>query len=221
MRVVLPRSADGAQFRGMLPLLAQEVNVREVEVVASDAGLVRLRAKPNFRSLGKRYGKRTPEAATAAARLTADQLRALEAGDTVRLNGNGEPWEYGPEDVTVEREVTTDWLVQSAGSYVAALDPELTDELRGEGMAREIVNRIQRLRKDAGYQYTARIEVWVDGPDLLLDAVRTHAETIRGETLALTLTAGGRASRADKEESVELDGHRAVIAVARHPAGSA
>jgi len=220
MRVVLPRAADGAQFRGMLPLLAQEVNVREVEVVASDAGLVRLRAKPNFRSLGKRYGKRTPEAATAAARLTADQLRALEAGSTVRLNGNGEPWEYGPEDVTVEREVTTDWLVQSAGSYVAALDPELTDELRGEGMAREIVNRIQRLRKDAGYQYTARIEVWVDGPDPLLEAVRTHAEAIRGETLALTLTTGARASRADKEESVELDGHRAVIAVARHPAGS-
>jgi isoleucyl-tRNA synthetase len=220
MRVALPRAADGAQFRGMLPLLAQEVNVREVEVVASDAGLVRLRAKPNFRSLGKRYGKRTPEAATAAARLTADQLRAIEAGSTVRLNGNGEPWEYGPEDVTVEREVTTDWLVQSAGSYVAALDPELTDELRGEGMAREIVNRIQRLRKDAGYQYTARIDVWVDGPDPLLEAVRAHAESIRGETLALTLHAGARASRADKEESVELDGHRAVIAVARHPAGS-
>lgn len=220
MRVALPHAADGAQFRGMLPLLAQEVNVREVEVVVSDADLVRLRAKPNFRSLGKRYGKRTPEAATAAARLSADQLRALEAGNTVRLNGNGEPWEYGPDDVTVEREVITDWLVQSAGSYVAALDPELTDELRGEGLAREIVNRIQRLRKDAGYPYTARIDVWIDGADPLLDAVRVHAESIRGETLALTLQHGTRASHADKEETVEIDGHRAVIAVARHPAGS-
>ncbi|HEX7024843.1 MAG TPA: isoleucine--tRNA ligase, partial [Gemmatimonadales bacterium] len=80
MRVAVPRSADGARFRHLLPLLAQEVNVKEVEVVASDAELVRLRARPNFRSLGRRYGKRTPEAAAAAARLSADQLRTLEEG---------------------------------------------------------------------------------------------------------------------------------------------
>ncbi len=218
MRVAVPRAADSARFRGMLPLLAQEVNVREVEVVSSDAELVRLRAKPNFRALGKRYGKRTPEAAAAASGLTADQLRAVEAGGTVHLNGGVDVWEYGPGDITVERDVTTDWLVQSAGSYVAALDPVLTDELRAEGVAREIVNRVQRLRKDAGYEYTTRIELWVDGPPALLDAVRAHDAAIRGDTLARALHVGAAAPAPNRQETVEIDGHRAVIAVARHPA---
>jgi isoleucyl-tRNA synthetase len=218
MKVSVPRSTDGARFRGMLPLLAQEVNVREVEVVASDADLVRLRAKPNFRTLGKRYGKRTPAAAAAAAGLSTDQLRALEEGATVQLNGAGEAWEYRPEDVTVEREVTTDWPVQSAGSYVVALDPSLTDELRQEGLAREVVNRVQRLRKDAGYEYTTRIALWVDGPAAVLQAVRTHAGVIQAETLARALNDGVRSTTPDREEQLEIDGHHVVIAVTRHPA---
>ena len=216
MRVVVPKSADGARFRHLLPLLAQEVNVREVEVVASDAGLVRLRARPNFRALGKRYGKRTPEAAAASARLTADQLRTLEEGGTVSQNGDGNVWEYGPDDVTVERQVVSDWLVQSEGSFVAALDPELTDELRREGLAREIVNRIQRLRKDAEYEYTTRIEVWVEGPAPLLDAAREHEGVIKSETLARALHVGARRTVPDRQETVDIDGHEAVIAVQRY-----
>jgi isoleucyl-tRNA synthetase len=221
MRVAVPRAADGAAFRGMLPLLAQEVNVREVEVVASDAELVRLRARPNFRALGKRYGKRTPEAAAAAARLSSEQLRALETGATVTLNGEGDRFEYGPEDVSVEREVATDWLVQSSGGFVAALDPELTPELRREGLARELVNRVQRLRKEAGFAYTARIALWVDGPAEVLDAARVHEAFIRGETLARALHLGARPGAADREEAVELEGHQAYIAAARHPTDAA
>ena len=216
MRVAVPPHADGPRFRDLLPLLAQEVNVREVEVVASDAELVRLRAKPNFRTLGKRYGKRTPEAAAASARLTPEQLRALEAGQSVRLNGDGALWEYGPEDVTVERQVVSDWPVQSAGSYVAALDPELTEPLRREGLARELVNRIQRLRKDAGYEYTTRIEVSIAGPAPLLDAARDHEGVIRSETLARVLHLGAAVPASDRQESLDIDGHQAVIAVQRY-----
>ena len=213
MRVAVPRQADDERFRQLLPLLAQEVNVKAVEVVASDADLVRLRPKPNFRALGKRYGKRTPEAAAAAARLSAEQLRTLEAGGTVSLNGDGERWEYGPDDVTVEREVATDWLVQSEGSYVVALDPVLTTELRQEGLARELVNRIQRLRKDAGYDYTARIEVWIDGPDPLLAAANAHAGFIGGETLARPVRVGERGPAPDRQETADIDGYDAIIAV--------
>jgi isoleucyl-tRNA synthetase len=219
MKVSVPRSHDTAGFRGVLPLLAQEVNVRDIEVVSSDAELVRLRARPNFRELGKAFGKDTQAAAKAASSLSADQLRRLEGGASVSHQVNGAAFEFQPEHVTVEREVATDWLVQSSGSFVAALDPVLTEDLVGEGLAREVVNRVQRLRKDAGYPYTARIALWVDGPEPLVHAVRTHADYIRGETLARELHPGARAAASDRQETVEIDGHPVVLAVVRHQDG--
>src|SRR4029077_848761 len=115
----------------LLDILAAEVNVKSVEVVASDHDLVRLRGKANFRSLGKRYGKDTPRAAAAVAALSVAELQALEQGETVR---NGD-WEFRPEDVTVTREVASEWLVQADGPYVVALDPALNDDLVQEGLA--------------------------------------------------------------------------------------
>ena len=217
MKVAVPRAADGDRFRGLLAVLAQEVNVREIEIVSSDADLVRLRARPNFRALGKRYGKRTPEAAAAAARLSADQLRAIEAGETVTLNGGADTFAYGPDDITVEREVATDWLVEADAGFVVALDPHLTEALVQEGMAREIVNRIQRLRKEAEYEYTDRVAVWVDGPAPVLEAVRAHAGFIQAETLARELHAGAKPPGfvPDRRETAAMDGHDLTIAVAR------
>src|SRR5207237_433386 len=113
-----------------------------------DHDLVRLRGKANFRTLGKRYGKETPRAAAAVANLAAADLQALEQGGVVR---SGE-FEYQPEDVTVAREVASEWIVQADGPYVVALDPALSDDLVQEGLAREVVNRVQRLRKEAGYE---------------------------------------------------------------------
>ena len=110
-----------------------------------------------------------------------------ESGSTVTHQVNGAQFVFEPAQVTVEREVASDWLVQSAGSWVAALDPVLTDELRMEGLAREVVNRVQRLRKEAGYEYTTRIALWLDGAGAVLDAVRAHGAVIRGETLARVL----------------------------------
>ncbi|MDQ3428028.1 MAG: isoleucine--tRNA ligase, partial [Gemmatimonadota bacterium] len=128
MQVVVPAGVRGPLFDRLLELLSQETNVRAVEVVASDTELVRLRPKPNFRSLGKRYGKRTPVVAAAAAGLAPEQLRGLEQGVAATLQVEGEPAIYLPEDVVVEREVASDWLVASDGPFVAALDPQLTPE---------------------------------------------------------------------------------------------
>ena len=128
MQVAVPAAARGPALDELLELLRLEVNVKAVEVVASDTDLVRLRAKPNFRSLGKRYGKRTPAVAAAAERLTPEQLRGLERGETATLEVDGEPATFLPEDVVVEREVASDWLVASDGPYVAALDPRLDDD---------------------------------------------------------------------------------------------
>jgi isoleucyl-tRNA synthetase len=219
MQVAVPGAVRGPTLEELLELLRLEVNVKKVEVVASDTDLVRLRPKPNFRTLGKRYGKRTPAVAAAAASLTAHQLRGLEAGSPATLELEGEPVTYLPEDVAVEREVATDWLVQSNGPFVAALDPRLDETLRREGIAREVVNRVQRIRKEAGYSYTDRIVLWIDGDPPVVDAVRSHTGFIRGETLARGLEVGARAPAPDLEQPVELDGHRAVVGVQRYQDG--
>jgi isoleucyl-tRNA synthetase len=219
MQVAVPSGVRGPALNELLELLRLEVNVKEIEVVASDADLVRLRPKPNFRTLGKRYGKRTPAVAAAAATLTPGQLRSLEDGSPATLELEGQPVTYLPEDVAVEREVASDWLVQSNGAFVAALDPRLDESLRREGLAREVVNRVQRIRKEAGYTYTDRIALWIDGDPLLLDAVRDHAGFIRGETLARRLEPGVRAPAPDLEQPVDIDGYVVVVGVQRHQDG--
>jgi isoleucyl-tRNA synthetase len=221
MQVAVSAAAKGAAFDELLELLRLEVNVKELEVVGSDAELVRLVARPNFRSLGKRYGKRTPSVAAAAASLTSAQLRDLEEGRPAELELDGETVTYLPEDVVVQREVASDWLVASDGPYVVALDPCLTPALRLEGLAREVVNRIQRLRKEAGYHYSDRINVWIAGDATVLEAARVHAEFIRGETLARRLELGQRAPAPDLEQQVDIDGLEVVVGVQRDRDGRA
>lgn len=215
MVVALSGAARGAAFGRLADLLKAEVNIKALEVVESDADLVALRAKPNFRSLGKRYGKDTPLAAAAASRLTAGQLRTLEEGGTAAVEVDGRRFDYLSADVAVTREVASDLAVQSDGAFVAALDPALTPALRREGLAREMVNRIQRLRRDAGYDISTRVALTVDGPPELLEAVREHEAFIRGETLARELVAGSRADGPDREQRVTLDGLEAVIGIQR------
>jgi isoleucyl-tRNA synthetase len=216
MQVAVPAAVRGAAFDELLELLRLEVNVKAVQVVSSDAELVRLRAKPNFRSLGKRFGKRTPEIADALSRLTPDQLRALEAGEEAVLDLGGEPVTVQPGDLTVERDVTSRWLVKSDGPYVVALDPELDDALRSEGFAREVVNRVQRLRKEAGYEYTTRIRLWVDGDRAASESLRPYADFIQRETLARGLELGARGADLDLEQEVEIEGRRVVLGVRRY-----
>ena len=221
MQVAVPAGVQGPALDQLLELLRLEVNVKRIEVVASDTDLVRLRPKPNFRTLGKRYGKRTPVVAAAAAGLATEQLRGLEQGVSATLDVDGEQAIFHPEDVVVEREVASDWLVASDGPFVAALDPRLDEDLKREGLAREVVNRVQRVRKDAGYLYTDRISLWVDGDVALLAAARTHAEFIRGETLARRFEVGARATKPDLEQQVDIDGHGVVVGVQRHQDGRA
>ncbi len=215
MRVAVPAAVPEREFQGLLRLLAQEVNVKTVEVVGSETELVRLSGRPNFRSLGQRLGKDTPRAAAAVARMGPAELLRLEAGEPVAFEDGDDLWGYAPEDVTVERTVATDWVVESQGPFVAALDPVLTDALRREGLARELVNRIQRLRKDAGYDVATRIRLAVDGAEPVQAAARTHRRFIGGETLARQLDLGAPTFAPDRREQFIIDDHAAAIAIAR------
>src|SRR5205814_5695351 len=122
----------------------------------------------------------------------------LERGDPVRPGGVGGEFEFRPEDVLVTREVVSDWAVQADGPYVAAVDPRLTDDLIQEGLARELVNRVQRLRKEAGYEYTTRIELSVAGAAEIVAAVSAFQGFVEGETLARRLVLGTVLDEADE-----------------------
>jgi isoleucyl-tRNA synthetase len=139
-------------------------------------------------------------------------LQTLEQGGTVRA---GE-WEFRPDDVTVAREVTSEWLVQADGPYVVALDPELSDDLIQEGLAREVVNRVQRLRKEAGYEYTTRIELSVSGAEDVVAATRAFQGYVEGETLARSLVLGGPLDQPDLQRDVDIEGRRTTIGLRRH-----
>ena len=180
---------------------------------------MRLKGKAEYRSLGKRYGKDTPRAAAAVSQLTAAELQALERGDPVRPGGGGAgggEFEFRPEDVLVTREVVSDWAVQADGPYVAAVDPRLTDDLIQEGLARELVNRVQRLRKEAGYEYTTRIELSVAGAEEIVAAVSAFQGFVEGETLARKLVLGTVLDEADLTREVDIEARRVTIALRRH-----
>jgi isoleucyl-tRNA synthetase len=197
-------------FDSLLDLLAAETNVRRIEVVASDADLVRLRGKANFRTLGKRHGAEVKAVAAWVGTLPAEALRQLERGEPFE-----ERYRLEPEDVTVVRDVVTSWPVATDGPFVAALDPELTPELATAGLARELVNRIQRLRKDAGYEVTTRIAVSIECEGDLLEAADREREWIAGETLAREFVVGMRLQEPDRIETIRIDDHAATLAVRR------
>jgi isoleucyl-tRNA synthetase len=220
LQVAIPASVDRTAFAQLLGLLQNEVNVKRIEVVGSDADLVRLKPKPNFRSLGKRFGKQTPTVAAAAQQLTADQLRELEGGGTATLEVEGSPITYLSEDVVVEREVTTEWLVQSDGPFVAALDPHLDDELIAEGHARELVHHIQRLRREAGFDFTDRISLAISGAQPVLQAAKRHDEFLKTETLARRLELQRAPDGQAHRSQVEIGGHQVEISVVRYEAGA-
>jgi len=217
MRVAVPAAVRRDTLDALLALLADEVNVRSI-TFADDHELVRLKGKPNFRALGKVYGKDTPRAAAAAAGLGMPELRALEDGRAVTVEADGATFRFRPEDVVVEREVATDWLVQSEGAYVVALDPVVSAELRREGLARELVNRVQRFRKEAGYQYTTRVILSVSGDPEIEEAASAHRATIAAETLAREMAVGRDLDPADLRATTDIDGRTAVIALRRHAA---
>jgi isoleucyl-tRNA synthetase len=178
----------GLQIRTeVLDLLQDELNVKAVEFRVSADGLITLAAKPNYKALGPKFGKETELAATAIRGLSEAQLQAHTAGDTVSIEVAGRTTVLDPEDLTVEEESKGEWVVRSESGYTAALDPTQNEALKAEGSARELVNRIQRLRKESGLAITDRIRLGVYGPAHIRAAASDHHDFICGETLAIQL----------------------------------
>ncbi|MFQ5549662.1 MAG: isoleucine--tRNA ligase [Gemmatimonadales bacterium] len=219
LKVAMPASIEREYFDRFVQLLKHEVNVKQVDLVGSDEQLVTLRGKPNFRTLGKVYGKGTPQAAEAVSHLSSDQLRELENGATVMLQWAGAEFAYRPEDVVVQPKVNTDWPVQADGPFVAAIDPDVTENLKLEGIARELINRIQRFRREAGYDYTTRIQLGILGPQEIQRAASEYRDFIAGETLAKRFELGEIADP-DLRQTTDLNGVDVIVSLKRQGAES-
>ncbi len=207
--VVVPGEPPGDD---VLALLRDEINVKRVEFADDAEGLVTLAARPDFRALGRRFGKLTQEAAAGIRALGAESLRAVRGGETVRIEVGGAWHEVGGDEMEVMERAKGDLVVRSEGSCTVGLDPAITEELRLEGLARELVNRIQRLRRDSGLAVSDRIRLGIAGGDAVRAAAAEHERVIARETLAVAVEIGARLDGDfDFDREAALDGEPAVL----------
>jgi isoleucyl-tRNA synthetase len=215
---VLYKGAE-ARAEGLLeelsPLLAAELNIKKIEFISSGADLVTLKAKPNFRSLGKKFGKSTPLAAEAVQALTSDALRDFETGKPLYVSVGNDSHELSAEDLTIVRSASGELVVKEEGGYFAALDPEVSRELRLEGLARELVSRVQRLRKEFGFAVSDRITLSVAAADEIQEAVKAFDKWIAAEVLAVKIFVGGKIEGTHATHTFDLDGQNVEVALER------
>lgn len=202
----------------LLEVLRDELNVRRVEFMERAEELVEFSARPNFRALGARLGKQTPRVAEAIRGVPSDRIAAFRRGESLEVEVDGERIPLSVEDFEVVQSSRGDLVVEADGPFTLALDATVTPELRAEGIARELVNRVQRLRKKAGLEVADRIDLGVAGGTELRAAVLAHRDWIGGEVLAERVELGDGTlpgSAWDTSEEVELDDVPASISLRR------
>lgn len=200
-KVLIPVISD--RLRGQLEkvkdIILSEVNIKKMEFISDTAGIIVKKIKPNFKTLGKIYGARMKEVAAAFGTLgqevITDIQNAGEAGKVYSLGLPGGEVLLNPDDYFISSEDMPGWLVASQGQLTVAIDVELTDALRREGCARELINRIQNVRKDSGLDVTDRVavDVYADGEDSagIGSALESFADYVASQTLASGITLHG------------------------------
>ena len=177
------------QLQAVSAIILGEVNVKEMEFIEDTTGIMTLKIKPNFKVLGKTYGARMKEIAAAFAGLGQDVIAAIQKAETAAevytLALPGGDVVLNPGDYAISSEDVEGWQVASEGSLTVALDIEVTAELRLEGLARELVNRIQNLRKSSGFEVTDRIDTVIYAP--LQEVIDKWGDYIGSQTLSRTL----------------------------------
>jgi isoleucyl-tRNA synthetase len=200
-----------------------ELNVRELRFVNEADELGEVEIKPNYRTLGPRFGKDMPRVAAAAQGLDpARAAEAVRAGGTVSIDVGGNEHALGAEDLLVSMKPLEGYQVEREGSHAVALELEVDQSLQAEGWAREIVHAVQSARRAAGLEISDRIELRLDGAPELLAAAREHEQYIAGEVLAVLVSYGpvepSSGAATGHIESVTIDGLELRISVTRFSA---
>lgn len=191
------------QVEEVKDLILAEVNVKDLEYITDTSGIVTKKIKPNFRTLGRRLGKQMKDAVQIINGLGQEDIQQIEQKNLYQLSINGDTFDLTLEDFEIINEDIPGWQVANDGPLTVALDVTITDELEAEGMARDLVNRIQNIRKDKDFEVTDKIAIVVEQHEAVNAAIAQFGDYIKSETLALSLAT---AATIEDGEAIELPG---------------
>ncbi|PRX44461.1 isoleucine--tRNA ligase [Salegentibacter salegens] len=188
-RVMIPvlDEQQREEIQAVEDLIKSEVNVKELQLIDDASGLLVKQIKPNFKVLGPRFGKDMKLVVNEINKLTSEDIKMIEQDGNIAINLNGEMIKLAAEEVEITSQDIEGWLVASSGNITVALDVSISEELKKEGIARELVNRIQNMRKDSGFEVTDTIEVTLQRDGIVEDAVNQNITYIKNETLTASL----------------------------------
>jgi isoleucyl-tRNA synthetase len=213
-RIAIPANPETRRLiEQMNDVILEEINVKAIEFIDESSPIVRKTASANFKIIGPKFGKLVNAVAKRIKEMTSSEVIQLDQAGTISTEVNGTPVTIAREDVTIAAQSIEGWLVESMDGLTVALDTTLTPELINEGLAREFVNRVQNMRKDAGLSVTDRIRIYFESSGRLADAVSRMSEYIKSETLA-TQVHTGRDS-AEHWQKWEIDGEPCEIGISK------
>jgi isoleucyl-tRNA synthetase len=210
--VVVAAGPEREAIERLADIVRDELNVKQVRFVSEADELGSYEAKPNYRTLGPRYGKSMPQVAAAVAVLDADHVaRTVSAGGSVGITIDGQDHALDADDLLLSMKPLDGYQLEREGSHAVALEMALDDALRQEGLAREIVHAVQNVRKTTGLEVEDRISLTLAGDEDLLAAAREHEGYVAGETLATSVAYDDGATDA---QDATIEGRSLRIAVA-------
>jgi isoleucyl-tRNA synthetase len=214
--VKVPSSLEEQALERLAPQVLDELNVKELRIVRDQTDFLRFEVKPNLKLLGQKYGREVQDIARTLASMSEAELASVAgdvaAGRSVQVAGR----ELAADEVLVNGREKEGFASAEENGAVVIVSTEMTPELEMEGLARELVHRIQNLRKDAGFEIADRITTYYRGADIVRDAMRAHDAYVRQETLSVDVI-DGMPSDGAHAETAEIDGREVTLAVARVP----
>ena len=201
------------QILEVAELIKSEVNVKEIEMIDDASGILVKNIKPNFRTLGPKFGKDMKHVVAAVNQLEAADIAQIERDGELNVEVNGKMTTLQLDDVEITSEDIEGWLVASNAGLTVALDVTINEELKKEGIARELVNRIQNLRKDSGFEVTDKIDIKLLKDGVVENAVQDNLEYIKNETLTANLEL---ADKLDSGEEINFDDVNTQLLINKH-----
>jgi isoleucyl-tRNA synthetase len=192
------------QIEAVKGIILTEVNIKEIELLDPNAGILVKKIKPDFKVLGPKYGKSMKAISAAIAQMGQPDIATLEQTGQFTIQADGQSITLEPIDVEIISEDIPGWLVANEGNLTVALDITVTDELRNEGMARELINRIQNIRKESGFEVTDKIAIKMVKDEAINESVEAFKTYIATQTLAVSIDLVEKLEQ-NKAKSVEID----------------